>query len=142
MYKKILVPFDFSKIGEKALKEALEVSKKLNSKIILLNVIGEKIDTSGMNLTRAQQVHEEAEKKIMDKLNEIKNSAQKRNVNISLKIVHNPSVVDGILIFSKNNLINLIIMGSHGKSGFKKLVLGSAASGVVTKAKCPVMIVK
>ncbi|MDH3825442.1 MAG: universal stress protein, partial [Nitrosopumilus sp.] len=34
------------------------------------------------------------------------------------------------------------VMGSHGRSGFKKLVLGSVASGIVTKANCPVLIAK
>ena len=52
------------------------------------------------------------------------------------------SSIDGILSFAEKNDVDLIVMGSHGRSGFKKLVLGSIASGVITKSKCPVMIVK
>ncbi|MDH3278281.1 MAG: universal stress protein [Nitrosopumilus sp.] len=142
MAQNILVPHDFTDFGDIAFKKAIEIAKKFNSKLTLLTVIGSDIDTSGMNLTRAQEAHDEEENKAKDFLNKIKNSNQMENVNISVNIIHNSSVVDGILSFADNNNIDLIVIGSHGRSGFKKLVLGSVASGVVTKAKCPVLITK
>ena len=44
--------------------------------------------------------------------------------------------------YAERNYIDLIVMGTRGKTGFKRLLLGSTASGVVTYAHCPVLIVK
>jgi len=90
----------------------------------------------------AQEAQEEAENKAKKNLTQVKDSNQYDNVNISVKIIHNSSVIDGICAFAENNHIDLIVIGSHGRSGFKKLVLGSVAFGVATKANCPVLIAK
>jgi len=142
MTKNILVPYDFTNFGDKAFEKAMEIAKKFDSKLTLLTVIGSDIDTSGMDWVRAQEVYDEEENKTKAKLSKIKDSNKYDHVDVSVKIIHNPSVVDGILAFAENNDIDLIVMGSHGRSGFKKLVLGSVASGVVTKARCPVLIIK
>ena len=142
MINNILVPYDFTNYGDLAFREALEIAKKFDSKLTLLTVIGHDTDTSGMSWTRAQEIHDESENKAKEDLNKIKNSNVVENVPISVEIVHNPSNSDGILSFAESNKTDLIVMGSHGRSGFKKVVLGSVASNVVTKAKCPVMIVK
>ena len=140
MTKNILVPYDFTTFGDIAFEKAIEIAKKFDSKLTLLTIIGTDIDTSGMDWVRAQEKHDEEETSAKDKLNRIKDS--QNNVDISVKIIHNSSVIDGILSFAENNNIDLIVMGSHGRSGFKKLVLGSAASGVVARANCPVLITK
>lgn len=140
MTKNILVPYDFTTFGDIAFEKAIEIAKKFDSKLTLLTIIGTDIDTSGMDWVRAQEKHDEEETSTKDKLNRIKGS--QNDVDISVKIIHNSSVIDGILSFAENNNIDLIVMGSHGRSGFKKLVLGSAASGVVARANCPVLITK
>jgi nucleotide-binding universal stress UspA family protein len=63
-------------------------------------------------------------------------------IQVESKIIASPSVVGGIVNFAENEGIDLIIIGTKGRSGIKKLLLGSVASGVVTYAHCPVMIVK
>ena len=140
--KNILVPYDFTNFADMAFEKTLEIAKKFDSKLTLLTVIGGDIDTSGMNMTRAQEVHDELESKTKEDLNKIKESNKVENVDVSAHIVHSSSSVDGILSFADKNNIDLIVMGSHGRSGIKKLVLGSVASGVVTKSNCPVLIVK
>ena len=72
----------------------------------------------------------------------LKEEAQKKNVPIVLKTIHNPSPSEGILSYAKNSAIELIVMGSHGRTGLKKLVLGSIANDVVIHAECPVLIIK
>jgi len=142
MTRNILVPYDFTNFGDMAFEKAIDIAKKFDSKLTLLTVIGSDIDTSGMDWVRAQAAQDEEEIKAKEKLNKVKDSKKIENVDVSVKIIHNPSIVDGILAFAESNNIDLIVMGSHGRSGFKKLVLGSAASGVVTKANCPVLITK
>jgi nucleotide-binding universal stress UspA family protein len=57
-------------------------------------------------------------------------------------IVDPTSIVGAIVDYAERENIDLIVIGSRGLSGFKKLLLGSVASGVVTYANCPVMVVK
>ena len=140
--KNILVPFDFSKFANLAFEKAKEIAEKFDSKVTLLSVIGSDIDTSGMDWARAQEAHDEKEFNVKTELTKIKDSNPDKNLDISVDLVHDPSPSEGILSFAKNNKIDLIIMGSHGRSGFKKLVLGSVASAVVAKSEIPVLIVK
>jgi nucleotide-binding universal stress UspA family protein len=141
MIKNILVSYDFTDFGNIAFEKAIEIARKFDSKITLLTVVGSGGDTSGMSLSRAQEVQDKTEKQTIKDLNKIKNSMQD-GVDVSVSIVHNSSTIDGILSFVEKNNIDLIVMGSHGRSGFKKLVLGSVAAAVIAKTKCPVLIVK
>jgi len=142
MITNILVPYDFTNYADLAFNEALEIAKKFNSKITLLTIIGSDINTSGMSASRAQEVFDEVENKTKEDMAKVQNSNIVENVTVSVEIIHNPSTADGILSFAEKNKTDLIVMGSHGRSGFKKLVLGSVASEVVTKSNCRVLIVK
>jgi nucleotide-binding universal stress UspA family protein len=57
-------------------------------------------------------------------------------------IVNSRSLVGAIVDYAEHKGIDLIVIGSRGLSGFKKLLLGSVASGIVTYAHCPVLVVK
>ena len=52
------------------------------------------------------------------------------------------NIAGGIVDYAEENDINLIVIGTRGRSGFKKLLLGSVASHVVTYAHCPILVVK
>ena len=62
MIKNILVPYDFTDFSDSAFEKAREIGEKFGSKIILLTIIGNDIDTSGMSLSRAEEVYDETEK--------------------------------------------------------------------------------
>jgi nucleotide-binding universal stress UspA family protein len=57
-------------------------------------------------------------------------------------IIAKESIVSEIIEFAELRSIDLIIMGTRGRTGFKKLLLGSVASGVVTYAHCPVLVIR
>lgn len=74
-------------------------------------------------------------------------SVKERAINNAIQfdskvILGEGSVVKAIVGYAEENDIELIIMGTIGISGFKRLLLGSTASGVVTYAHCPVLLVK
>lgn len=75
-------------------------------------------------------------------MKKLETKAKAKNVSFSIKIIHNPSSSDGIVTFANNNNVDLIVMGSHGRTGLRKIVLGSVANGVIGHAKCPVLITK
>jgi nucleotide-binding universal stress UspA family protein len=58
------------------------------------------------------------------------------------EIIGSLSTVGGIVAFAEKDNVDLIVIGTRGRSGFTKLLLGSVALGVVTYAHCPVKVVK
>jgi nucleotide-binding universal stress UspA family protein len=64
-------------------------------------------------------------------------------VNVKTEVlIKYTSVVKEIVEYAESNKIDLIVLGSRGMTGFKKLLLGSVANGVVTYSRCPVLVVK
>ena len=80
--------------------------------------------------------------KIRQKINRNSNS---NRINIQLKtevVVTATSIVSAIVEYAKDKNVDLIVTGTRGRSEFKKLLIGSVASGVIIHAVCPVMVVK
>ena len=141
--KKILVPFDGSEYSEKAFEKALEIAAKFESKLTVMTVIQSKVsDSAGISLARLEEIQDEEEEIATTMLKRLEEPAKAKNVSFSIKIIHNPSSSDGIVSFAEANNVDLIVMGSHGRTGFRKIVLGSVANGVLGHAKCPVLIIK
>lgn len=78
--------------------------------------------------------------------NQIIDNAKVNGIKVSTKILMVPttssSTPAAIVTYAEQNNIDIIVMGTRGRSGFKKMLLGSTALGVLTYAHCPVMIVK
>ena len=65
------------------------------------------------------------------------------DIQLKTEVVVSPtSIVGAIVDYAEHENVDLIVIGSRGRSGFKKLLLGSTASGVVTYSTCPVLVVK
>jgi nucleotide-binding universal stress UspA family protein len=80
--------------------------------------------------------------KIKEKMN-IDNNNDNNNIQLHTDVVVSAtSIVAAIVEYAKNKDVDLIVIGTRGRSGFKKLLLGSVASGVIINAACPVMVVK
>jgi nucleotide-binding universal stress UspA family protein len=74
---------------------------------------------------------------------DIDKNAVTSGVKFKTEVVASPtSTVRAIVDYAERNEVDLIVVGTRGRSGFTKLLLGSVASGVVTYASCPVMVVK
>ncbi len=140
--KNILVPHDSSSFADLAFEKAVDLASKLNAKLFLLAVIGPGISTAGMSLSRAKEALDEHENEAKTFLETQREVAAKKDVKVSISTINDPSASNGIIRFADEHHIDLIIIGSHGRSGLKKAVLGSVASGVIKNADCPVMIVK
>ena len=71
-----------------------------------------------------------------------KSDNNNKQIQLRTELITSASAVGGILGFAEKENIDLIVIGTRGRSGFKKLLLGSVASGVVTYAHCPVLVIK
>ncbi len=142
-FETILVPYDASSYANHAFHEALKIAEKFESKVIVLTVLGVKVeDTRGLSLERAMEIQDEKEDNATKILKDLESLAKEKGVKFSFKVIYEPSLYKGIVNFSNSNPVDLIVMGSHGRSGIKKALLGSVASGVVEHANCPVLIIK
>ena len=143
MFKNILVPYDGSKCSLHAYKVALEIGKKFHSKVTVVTCLERDFRTPLYPDSRVSneilKKQKEAVDKNMDRLNQI---AKRSKMSIKSKTLVVQSIVKSLLAHAKSNRIDLIVMGSHGRTGFDKLLLGSVANGVSQKATCPVIIVK
>ena len=99
-------------------------------------------DSTGISLERMQEIQDEEKDTATLMLKKLEEQANTKNIPFLMEVIHNPSPSDGIITLAENNNVDLIVIGSHGRTGFRKIVLGSVANGVLEHAKCPVLITK
>lgn len=140
---KILVPIDGSKHSLKAFRVALDIAKNNNAKINVLTCL-EKEDVGAWYIDKRtnKKIMSDAKKFAKDFLSKLEKPAADANIPISLNILETKSASNQIISFSNSKKIDLIVIGSHGRGGFNKFLLGSVSNKVSQIAKCPVMIVK
>jgi nucleotide-binding universal stress UspA family protein len=91
-------------------------------------------------IKQRKEKHELESKRWFDELNE---NARRNNIQFKTELIDSQMSVEGAIVeYAENNGIDLIILGTRGRSGIKKLLLGSVASGVISYATCPVIVVK
>ena len=70
-------------------------------------------------------------------------NAKEDNIQLKTELINSARPVDYVILeYAEEQKIDLIVVGTKGRTGFKKLLLGSIASSIVTYAHCPVMVVK
>jgi nucleotide-binding universal stress UspA family protein len=143
LFKKILVPVDLSTQSTRAFNVALDIAKKYDSKITLLTCLEVDATSHLYYVSKATSQQIKKQNKIVKKHFEtLESLAEKNNVSIKSNIITLGSTVNNIVSFAKSKKYDLVVIGSHGRTGFDKFLLGSVANGVSQKAKCPVLIVK
>lgn len=140
----ILVPTDFSKSSDNALRYAVAFAEKFGAKLTLLHVvqdltwfIPEAILAAPAAIPPAEQFHTAAQTALERLIKSL-------NLN-SLQIqgeVRQGAPFHAIIEFARERSIDLIVMGTHGHTGLAHVLLGSTAEKVVRKAPCPVLTVR
>ena len=143
MFQNILVPFDLSTQSTRAFKVALDIAKNYNSKVTLLTCLEGDAWKHKFYDSRADAELLKKQKKVTEKyLEKLESLANKNKVTVKSQIIKSKSVVNDIVTYAKSRKYDLVVIGSHGRTGFDKLLLGSVANGVSQKTRCPVLIVK
>jgi nucleotide-binding universal stress UspA family protein len=144
LFKNILVPYDGSSYSIHAFKIAVDMAKKYGSKITIATCLESDFRTPWYGYdSRARNSILKKQKEVLQKsISKLEASTKNNKVMITSKILQDQSAVKAIVSFAKTNKIDLIVMGSHGRSGFDRFLLGSVANGVSQKVKCPVLIIK
>jgi nucleotide-binding universal stress UspA family protein len=140
--KRILIPTDFSKYSEEALKMGAQIARKFDSEIILLHILElphQASDVMGGGKSIPEIMF--YKNKAISNLEKLMDSKYLKGINVS-EAIEFKKVHEGVLDASKKNNIDLIVMGSHGTSGFDELLVGSNAEKVVRFSTVPVLVVK
>ncbi len=136
----ILCPVDFSDASRKAVQYAREFAAGKGASVHLLNVVEPRPMAVDITLNYVP-LEEDLEKAAAEDLKVILQELTQAGLRAECSIEFgNPS--DVILEKADELDVNLVIMGSHGKKGLSRLIMGSVAETVVRKANCPVLIVK
>jgi nucleotide-binding universal stress UspA family protein len=140
--KRILIPTDFSKYADLAIEAGAQIAKKNNAEIILIHMLelpGQANDAiTGETSIPAIMLFK---KKAEEILKSIKNRPYLKGIPIT-EVVQLDNAYSGIATYSNNNNIDLIIMGSHGSSGFEEIFIGTNTEKVVRLSNIPVLIIK
>ena len=147
--RKILVTIDGSENSKKATDYAISLSKKYNARLMVLYVLYSELGFAYSNLLGVttpkaiKDVLETQKKDVKNWFDEIRSKLKNTNISVTDKIIISVSSIVGEIIgFADKEKVDLIILGTRGRTGFKKLLLGSVAEGVVTHSSCPVMVVR
>jgi nucleotide-binding universal stress UspA family protein len=146
---KIMVGIDGSEQSINAADYAIAIAKRHDAEMIAVNAltsdIGYAYSSPGVEsppLT-IREIILLAEDEVKEWFNDIKEKADKSGIRLRSEIIMaKRSAVSTMLDYAEEQKIDLIVVGTRGRSGIKKMLLGSVASGLVTFAACPVLVVK
>lgn len=144
-FKRILIAIDDSPFSEKATRIGFNLAKTLDAKVALLNVMDPPstsytgdplLGQQPLIMPEIAQMQEEASKAVLERFGKLWNGEQELT---TFSQIGNPRIE--ILATAEEWKADLIILGTHGRTGFDHFISGSVAEGVARRSLCPVLIV-
>lgn len=148
--KRILVPLDGSNCSVRAAKYAIEAARLQRAQIFLIHIITRIPYSYGPPGSSVDDYFENAKEKAQAWFNNVILIATKRWTEKSSDVPEIKtevfrdvdSVPDAIIDYAEKNKMDLIVIGTKGRTGLKRFLLGSVAQGVVQHSHCPVLVVR
>ena len=145
MYKKVLVPLDGSELAECTLSQLKSLFKDGSvGEVTLLNIVS--IDIPWGELESGHFDFNALRKQVFTSskkyLGKVESRLSSQGIKVKTESVEANRPADTIADYAQKNRMELIIMATHGYTGFKKLMLGSVASGVLNQSPVPVLLIR
>ena len=144
-YDRILQATDYSKASARALAEAVALAKLNRAELLVLHVIDPVTPYAvGDDIGGAElyvKLEESAKQEATDSMNALINKLRKSKVKAKSLLLRG-TAHEQIVKAAKNRRANLIVIGTHGRTGLSRLLMGSVANKVVSTAHCPVLTVR
>jgi nucleotide-binding universal stress UspA family protein len=142
MFKKIVCPVDFSEFTNEIIEYGVSIAKKFDAELHLLHIIPnlnyftpyESFLTPENLVAMERSIEREIEK-------DFEKTIKKIDMPVKKAIKTGVTFVE-ILDYIKTEKIDLVVMGTHGRSGFEHILLGSVAEKIIRRAPCPVLTVR
>jgi nucleotide-binding universal stress UspA family protein len=149
MYRRVLVPLDGSAISARGVREAAGLAKAQGARLRLLNVLDERFflsDAEGYAMSNANVTELMASLRAAGQkaLDEASKAALRQRVKVDTSLIEGRGrlVSDVILDEARKWRADLIVMGTHGRRGINRMLLGSDAERVLRSAPVPVLLVR
>ncbi|MCH7395096.1 universal stress protein [Acinetobacter dispersus] len=143
-YQKILVAIDDSEIAANVIREAAQLAKALNSEITVAEVmtLDPYLADAYVRMGQSNDLIERVRGYVQENLTKAEKKFEEHGLTVATQVLEGFSVHQEIIGAAQNLGADLIIMGSHGRTGFKQFVLGSVAQKVLAESHIPVLIVR
>jgi nucleotide-binding universal stress UspA family protein len=149
LFSRILVAVDGSKSAEKAMRVAAKLAKRSGARIDVVSVLLKPMrlyefapeigrPPLGDYHTSYYFPLEDARRSVEQAVSVVKG----QGVEVRGRVLKASSIVQSITEYTRTHGVDLIVLGTRGSGGFKRLLLGSVSNGVVSHARCPVMVVR
>ncbi len=135
----LLLATDGTDLGKSSLREALNLAKLCSSKLIAVAVIG--TDRHYEDALAWQREMEQLEEEVRDRLEPFRHLASEEGVDIEILIRWGEEPYLEIVEEATKNRAGMVIMGTHGRTGIKRLIKGSVTANVIGYAPCNVLVV-
>jgi nucleotide-binding universal stress UspA family protein len=139
---KILLPTDFSPSSISALDAATDLAKHYKSKLHLVHIIPTIPDFNGADFFPETSVLEERRDEIDQRLRECQASMLAQGADVSYTIETGNDVVGNIMRVIKRDGIDMVVISTHGMSGWRPVVFGSITEKVIKLVQCPLLLLQ
>lgn len=146
-FSNILVAIDGSEHSLRAAKYALVLAKTFEAKLTAVTVsyVPASEDLSQLDVLRQSLVEDNSNytKDAEKWFERFIQNAKESNVQLNTELLNSTRPVDYVILeYAEEKKIDLIVVGTKGRTGFRKLLLGGVASSIVTYSHCPVLVIK
>lgn len=143
-YQTIVVPVDGSETAYAAVAKSIEFAQAFGSKIIVVQVLSldPYIAAEYISAHQTNDLIERARTSILESLDAAKAKFNQYGIEVETRILEGQVIHREIIKVAEENHANLIIIGSHGRTGLKKFFLGSVAQSLLGESHIPVLIVR
>jgi nucleotide-binding universal stress UspA family protein len=152
MFSKILVPLDGSEMSEKSLSMAQNLASSSDTSIHLMQVISlrPELDArrgSGVESITILEMEQDAARRLIEVqtargkayLEGIAGQLEKAGIHVTT-VIREGATAENIVEYAKEQAIDLIVMSTHGRGGFKRFFLGSVTDRVIRSGETPVLV--
>ncbi len=142
--RKILVPIDGSECSLNAAKYAIKVAKDENAELFCIHVIASVPYGYASSPPAIDQYFKDIEEKAQSWFDKVRDMAKNEGIpELKTETFANvKSVIGSIIDYATGRDVDLIVIGTRGRTGLKRFLMGSVANGVVQHAHCPVLLVR
>jgi nucleotide-binding universal stress UspA family protein len=137
----ILVPIDFSGYAEQALEYAIGLARKLSARLTLLHVVNMMplgvVDGTALPYSYIQELEAEVQRGMETYRQRVQDAGLEGTV-----LVESGTPFQCIVDTARDQHVDLIVMGTHGRTGLAHVFLGSVAEKVIRLAPCPVLVTR
>lgn len=136
----ILVALDFSKPSKAAFNHAIGLARDLRVKLLLVHVIAAPV--KGVPVPFREQYYNDLEREALRSVERLVRHKKLKTGEYRIVILRGGDAAELIVQQAAKSRSSMIVMGSHGRTGLRRLILGSVAEKTLRYAKCPILILK